>query len=362
MNKMNIRELKIEDMQKMFDLLRTREELNEEGARKRTQLMEWLAFKNPFAGNEPTYFIAEDNGKIVAHLGRMPNEFIIQGKLHRAYFSHDLLVHPEYRKKGLGLFLTMSLYKAIEENSNSFCCLIWTSELNLDMQRRRGYYETKAGCYLKVFNPEDIIRRLLKKKTLIRVLSPLLKGILILTNWMVINLIPSHRIVTKVNRLDSRFDAFYRTIVCKMGICTNKSSAYLNWKFIDRPFNKTVVFEAREKGNITGYIILAPNLGKEFPEGMIVDIIVDPEDTKTIISLLKESVKYFRRQRVYSIRCCLTDKRFIKVLRRFQFLSLPRGEPVMLANLKKYENKEILMEIKNWSLTYSESDEMMLRA
>jgi len=356
-----IRELKPDDMQKILGLLRTRDELDDEGAEKRTQLMEWCAFRNPFADKEPTYFVAEDDGEIVAHIGRMPTEFIINGKRQKGYFNQDLYVHPKYQKKGMGFFLSMSLFRTNEESSESFCCSVWSSELTLEMLRRRGYYELKAGCYLKVLNPDEILRRVLRKDTLARILSPFLKRILDLIDLIWLRLIPSYRKIAKIDRFDFRFDNFYQSIIHKIGICSYKQSSYLNWKFIDRPFSKETVFAAYEQSQIKGYVIVAPNLGKNYPEGMIVDIIADPHDTRTIVSLIKSSINYFRLQKVFSIRCCLTDRRFIKILRRFLFLSLPRGEPVKLANLEKFEQKEIFMNINNWYITYSESDELMLR-
>jgi len=290
----------------------------------------------------------------------MPNEFMINGKCQRGYFIQDLYVHPKYRKKGMGFFLSMSLYKAIEESTESFCCSVWTSDLNLEMLRRRGHYELKAGCYLKVLNPNEILRRLLRKKTLVRIFSPFLRRILDLIDLIMLRLIPSYRKIAKIDRFDFRFDNFYQSILNKIGICSYKQSSYLNWKLIDRPFSKITVFAAHEKGQIRGFVIIAPHLGKNYPEGMIVDIIADPQDTRTIVSLIKASINYFRRQKVFSIRCCMTDRRFIKILRRFLFLALPRGEPVMLANLEKSEQKEFLMDINNWHLTYSESDVLML--
>jgi len=357
-----IRQLKPDDMDKILDLLRTRFESDAEHAEKRTLLMEWCAFRNPFADDEPTYFIAEDRGDIVAHLGRMPTIFIINGKHQKGYYIHDLYVNPEYREKGMGFFLSISLYKAIEESSRFFCCLIWTSDLNLKMQRSRGYYELKAGCYLKVLNPAEILRRLLRKKTLVKMLNPILTRILDVIDLIILRLIPSYRKITKIDRFDSRFDDFYQSILHKIGICSYKQSSYLNWKFIDRPFSKTTVFAAQEKGQMKGVVIISPHLGgKEYPEGMILDIIADPEDKRTIVSLIKASVSYFRRQKVFSIRCCLTDRRFIKILRRFLFFSLPRGEPFMLANMERFEQREILTDINNWFITYSESDVLMLR-
>jgi len=362
MKNIRIRELLPEDMGKISNLIRTRDDLDKEGAKKRTRLFEWLAFGNSSANGEPTYFVAEDDGNIVGHLGRMPTEFFINGKTRKAYFVHDLYVHPEYRKKGMGFFVTMSLYKAIENNSESFCCLVWTSELNLEIQRRIGYYELKAGCYLKVLNPDVILKRVLRNKTLVKILSSTVRKILDTIDLSMLRVIPSYRNITKIDRFDFQYDNFYQSILGKIGICTYKQSNYLNWKLIDRPYSKITVLAAHEKNGIKGYVVLSPNLGKNYPEGMIADIIADPQDTRTIVSLIKASVDYFRRQKVFAIRCCVTDRRVIKILRRFLFLPLPRGEPVMLANLEKFERKEILMNIDNWYLTYTESDTLMFRA
>ena len=120
MNTIKIRPLEPADMVKMRHLVRTRHDLDDQGAQRRTQLMDWIAFYNPFANGETTYFVAEEDANLVAYLGRMPTEFIVGGKIQRAYFIHDLYVHKEYRKKGMGLFLSMALSEALEKDSKSF--------------------------------------------------------------------------------------------------------------------------------------------------------------------------------------------------------------------------------------------------
>ena len=137
--------------------------------------MDWYAFENPYANDEPTYFIAEDEetGKIIGYLGRAPNRFVINGKPHQAYFAHDLYVHPDYRN--MGIFITMSLYKAIEDACKSFCCLVWTTDLNLEFQKRRGYHELKAGLFVKVFDPKKMLVKAKGESTLVNILSSCLK-------------------------------------------------------------------------------------------------------------------------------------------------------------------------------------------
>jgi GNAT superfamily N-acetyltransferase len=354
--------MKPEDMPRVSNLLRTRQELDDKGAEKRTELMEWCAFRNPYAYQETTYFVAEDNGDIVAYIGRMPTDFAINGKRHKGYHNHDLYVHPKYRAMGMGFFLSMSLFKANEENSKAFCCSVFMSDLTLGMLRRRGYYELKAGCFLKILNPNELLRRLLRNRVVVEILGRFLIKFFNSVDSIINISVPSYRDISLIRRFDSSFDKFYQSIVPKIGVCTYKQSDYLNWKLIDRPYSCITVLAAHEHGQPKGFVVLARNLGKDYPEGMIVDIIADPQDTHTIVSLLKGAINFFKRQKVFSIRCCLTDRKLIKILRRFLFISLPRGEPVMLGNLTKFGEKEILMDINNWNLTYSESDELMLRA
>jgi GNAT superfamily N-acetyltransferase len=361
MKSVRIRELTRDDMDNMEALLETRDELDREGAKKRRQLLEWIAFKNPFAENDPTYFVAEAEGRIVAHLGRMPTQFVIKGKLTKGYFIHDLYVHPEYRNKGIGFFLSMSLYKAIEDRSESFCCLVWTTPLNLEFQRRRGYYELWANRYVKLLNPDEALGKFLKHKLLVRLLGLIVRSLFLFADSILPGRIPSGMEVFKIDRFDSSFDHLARNVAQKIGISSLKLSHYLNWKFIDRPFGKMVVFAAKERGQLKGFVVVSPNPFKSYPEGTIVDILADPDDRRTISALLKKAVAYFKEQNVYSIECCLTNKKFSKLLKRLFFVRA-RGVPLMLANIKKSVEPQHLTNIHNWHLTYGESDEFMLES
>jgi GNAT superfamily N-acetyltransferase len=359
MKDVTIRPLTHADMDNIGELFQTREELDQHGAEKRKRLFEWLAFRNPLADGQPTYFIAEHDGKIVAHLGRMPTEFIIKGKRRKSYFVHDLYVHPEYRKKGLGFFLCMSLYKATENNSESFCCLVWTTQLNLGLQRLRGYHEQWADRYVKLFDPTEKLSKFIKQKSLAKACALILKALLLLTDSILVRLIPHKVGVSKIDRFDLSFDSLIQNISHKLGICSVRDSSCLNWKFIDRPFSNMTVFAARKNGRALGFVVVTLSPIKEYREGVIVDIMADPEDANTLSSLCKVAIDYCRERKVSSIECCLTDKRFVKIFKRFLFLKAFGKKPVMLANLDKCEEKEYLIDINNWHLNYGDSDRSM---
>jgi GNAT superfamily N-acetyltransferase len=367
MKNITIRELRGNDMEQMLVLLKSRDDLGEGGAEKRQVLMEWLAFKNPYENDEATYFIADDQGKIVAHLGRMPMEFVIKGNLRRGYYFHDLYVHPEYRKKGLGLFLSMSLYNAAEKNSKSFCFCIWTNEINLNFQRKRGYHELKYPSYVKILDPYPIlIKRIKGQKQVAKIASLILKQVLWILDFFIFSLSKyrSKEIkVFEINRFDENFDCLQKRLLDKIGISPFKSSNYLNWKYVDRPFPKTTIFMARKNNEICGAIVLAMKEREGlFYEGTIVDILADPSDKEILWGLFRTAIDYFRKKKVCSIKCCSADSKQTKILKKFLFFGPVLNMPLTIANVKKLEEEErgYFQHIDNWHINYGDSDGLML--
>ncbi len=360
MKNINIRELRKSDIQDLGILIKTRDELNPKEAEQRKCLLEWIAFHNPSARGEATYFIAEEDGRIIAHLGRMPNDFFINGEIQHGYYAHDLYVHPEYRKKGMGYFISMALYDAIEENSNSFCCMIWTSPLNLQMQRRRGYLELHTRKYAKLINPYPLLHKKKGNSCLSFFMGRVLKVMLRIFDALLIFPIVKTFDVVEVRKFDERFKSLIDRYYKEIGICSFKNINYLNWKYIDRPFNRMKIFSVQENGEILGFVILSMAYPVESKKGIIVDLVADPNDDKMVHALLRASINYFRENNAYIVSCCFSDKRFVRVLRKYLFLKSRAKLPLFISDVEKCRESEFLTNIDNWQLTYGESDYLML--
>jgi len=352
-----IRDLKPDDMPKICELLRTREGLDEDGVQKRKILMEWCAFKNPFAGNETTYFIAEDQGGIIAHIGRMPMKFIINGDLQKGYYIHDLYVHPEYRKKGMGFFLSMAFYRIIEENSDSLCFCPWHKAINLEFHRKRGYPELSADKYKKILNPTYELKKILKIDFAARLLAVFVRGILVTADFFIkLYYHKYQQKVTKVSRFDFAFDNLSQRLSTTINISPLKSSEYLNWKYIDRPYSKMEALAISEEGEIVGFVVLGMGGTTECPEGTIIDISADPGNKVTVYFLCRAAIDYFKQRKVQSIKCCLTDPRFAKIFTRLLFFKISGAYPFTIINIKKAKDQKYIIDTKNWHLTFGDSD------
>lgn len=363
MSNIRVRPLMRSDLEQMKELHRTRDDVKEPSeADKRTELLEWLAFHNPFAREgEATYYVAEVAGKLVAFQGRMPVEFVINGSRVRGYYVHDTYVHPEYRQKGLGFSLITALAQITEQQSESFFCLLGGTPLNLKIQRRMGYQEIPpAPQYVKLLDPHRQLTKLLKLPLLVRLVNPLARILLRLLDLSLFTLNPSGLHIRSVDRFDHRFDVLMQSLGPKLGICSYKRSDYLNWKYVDRPYPRDTIIAVEREHELLGFAIIALTRGSG-RHGVVMDLIADPLDKKTIGLLCRQAVKLCRSRGVESIRYVTSDPRFGAAVRRFLFLRSSEGKALLLGNLDRIPDyRERLLDTRNWHMSLGESDAFML--
>ncbi len=359
MKNLVIRPLTKNDRSGIIDLLATRDGASHDSAEQRWVLLDWMAFNNPSAENEATYYIAEYKGKIVAHLGRMPADFSFRGKDFRGYFIHDLFVHPETRKMGLGFFVSIELYDRANADSGSFCCLVWTTPLNLQLQRKSGYLETYAAGLVRPLNANDFVKHPLGRK----VLNPVAR-LLSRSTAGIVGSIRSSGVQTEmVKRCDKRFDTLWQSLKARVNICSSKSAAVLNWKYVDRPYARETIIAASRNGQFTGFVVLTTSPEKRGDKvGIVVDLLADPEDRGTLASLCQSAVRHFHSLGLGSARAVMSDPRFAAAFRRQLFLSTKNARRVvMFGNIDRSPlPADILTNTELWNLTRGESDGYML--
>ncbi|MCG8421949.1 MAG: GNAT family N-acetyltransferase [Proteobacteria bacterium] len=371
--KPRIRELRPSDMAAYVDLCASRRELDRRAAEARAELVEWIAFHNPDADGNPTYFVVELGDRLMGHLGRMPTRFSIEGQPHLASYVHDLFVHPELVGVGQGFFLSMQLYREAERASQSFCALVWTNEINLALQKARKYHPMWADRRVKLLRADTQIDKLGSQmgsvfdlplvksagKTVasaaLRTADGILQGVGFGWRSAGVTRAKAAKLV-QIDRFDRRFDGFAERLAGRLAIHPVKSSAYLNWKYTDRPQLESVHYAAMDdRGQICGLVVVCvPD--SEFRESFILELCADPEDRATVALLIKRAVDHCRRAGAYTIQCMATDPRMIAVLERFLFVPRPPKEPFFLANPDRYSRPAVLRAVDNWHLSAGDSE------
>ena len=356
MQNFKLRRYEESDIDNIEQLFKTHFETRHIATRK--LIFDWVARHNPAAGAETCYLVIEDDGRIVAYEGRMPVDLMINGEKERGYFFHDTLVHPEYRKKGLGLAFVSSLKSAWEDATDTFAVGIWTNEFTHEILKRRRYYNLNAHYFVKPVNLTPVLMRIIRNKFIVQVIALFGHGLIGLYDLF----IPSRRYpdisISQIERFDQRFDTFAEKISRKFTLIVLRHSKYLNWKYITRPLANFTVFIAERNGNLSGYIILLLNktMSGDIKLGLIADILAAPDDEQTIASLCQAAINFFRKENVNAIVCVLTNKSFIRIFKKYHFFKHPKHVPVMIANLHKHHAQELIKDIDNWFLTLGDSD------
>ncbi|MFX0204055.1 MAG: hypothetical protein ACFFCW_48775, partial [Candidatus Hodarchaeota archaeon] len=286
--------------------------------------------------------------------GRMPVEIMVDSKKEKGYFGHDVLVHPEHRK-GLGLYLYNRLLAMQEDITDTFTIHMWMNEITHMVLARRGYHELKGNTFVKFLNPRPAFRKRLKNKFLIQLLTHLviisnnLFDFLFQNNYRNISL-------SQIKRFDKRFDSFVDEISKKFGLITMRHHVRLNWAYVNKPGSDFIFYIIEREKKLAGYIVLRIQNDNGNKEGIIVDLLTDPDDPSCIDCLCQIAINYFKKMEVNAIYCFLTNKRFIKIFKKHLFIKAPSNSSIMIGNLHKHPNLRRLLNIDNWFLTYGDSD------
>ena len=361
--KPEIRPLRPADMDSFVELCASREELAGAAAEKRAQVVEWVAFHNPEADGNPTYFVVDLGGRVMGHLGRMPTRFGLEGRPHRASYIHDLFVHPELQKGGRGFFLAMQMYRAAEQASPSFSVLVWTNEINLGLQRARKYDELWVERYVKLLRADGHIDRMIGSiaggrsglGVVARASKPVAAGFLGVTD-RVLDTALGRRRMHRVDHFDRRFDALAERLLPRLGIAPIKTRDYLAWKYYDRPHIQSAAYVAMDRaGELLGFtIVTAP--GSKFRDSYVLELVADPADTRTIVALAVQAAEHCRSAGAYSLECVAADPRFARVLRQLLFVPREPPYPLFRAGSNRYERPEVLGRLENWHFSIGDSE------
>lgn len=353
MESLKPRRYEVSDLEKIGELMKTHFDNGHVSRRK--LIFDWIAGHDPAAGDEKCYLVIEDEGRIVAYEGRMPVDIMINGEQERGYFFHDTLVHPDYRKKGLGLALVNQLKNTWENATDTFAIGVWMNQFTYEILKRRGYHELSAPYYVRPLNLGRYLTKIVGNKHLARLLTAPVKYL-----GAVYDFFSERRFadisVSRVTRFDPRFDEFARRVSRKFRLVVVRHSRYLNWKYVDRPFSSYVIYACERAHELAGYIVLLPVEAGDFKVGVIVDMLADPDDSAAISCLCQLAIKYFKKGDVDLIVCVLTNNNFVRVFRRHLFFKRRKAAPVMVANLHKHHAQDVLKDINSWFLTCGDSD------
>ena len=201
--------------------------------------------------------ILKKGDDIVGHLGLIPYKFNFFGKPKNGAFLASLIVNKDLRSHGAGVMLVREAEKYFD--------ILYTT----------GFSPSSEPVF-KLCGWQEA-------RDMTRCIHSCGKG----------DQFSDDGNVVLISRFGKEWDDFWQKFKKNYNVTTDRSSAYLNWRFCDNPKIKYHIF-GRDSGGIGGYIVLRIENGNDFTGCRIVDLVADD---KNLGSLLKFAVIFAASQK-----------------------------------------------------------------
>jgi hypothetical protein len=107
-------------------------------------------------------------------------------------------------------------------------------------------------------------------------------------------------VVRPVARLDDQGDALWERLRGRYPYAVVRDGRYLNWRYSRRSDRKYVLWQAANPSS--GQIVGLAVLGGTRSDGLILELLTDPHDARSIAALVRASIAHFSRERKRRVR------------------------------------------------------------
>jgi GNAT superfamily N-acetyltransferase len=314
---------------------------------------DWKYDANPFNQEaEPYVLLLREGSRLIGMLGTLPLRVLLDGKEHWVSHSCDWLLHPDYRRGGLGRQLIA------QHGADKPVRFSWQNELSHRSLRHRA-----PGSYATIFplvKPLDfthVLRQVTGSDLLSRCAASVAATADRLTRPRRRTAVADVRLA-QVDTFDERFDGLARRTRQDYGAMLVRDAGYLNWRFTRRPDTTYTVLVATRASDLVGYVVLrsAPDqAGVRW--GYLVDFLVEQRSRPLFALLLESAVECLQRQGVKGISCRALPP-YRRVLYRYGFYPMlwgPRQYFHISINLSD-PTVRVLQDVRAWHLTMGDGD------
>jgi GNAT superfamily N-acetyltransferase len=295
----------------------------------------------------PPLWIAKVDGQIAGQLASVPVELNVAGEQHRAIWILDLIVSPDFRRRGIAKKLALA--------SMDYCPFVLG--VNTPKQHAPAMLVglgwkifSKIPRYQKMLFPGNAVREIAKFRsvaaTVNAAFAPVRGGY------------PSWPNVKRVERFDKSFDQLLTDARSQWPCSIARTSAFLDWQFCRQPGKRFEILTCVENGELRGYAVMffrEPNKRGVIDKAAISDIYYAPTNAdETITMLLDESVKLAIEREVGTVVTDIIDDRVQRLLKHGGFWRV-KSDLQLLASVPA-EYQDVVYNAANWYLTRADSD------
>lgn len=339
------------------ELERYRECFYVNGTTKSLNVLKWFHQQNLRNSNSIYYALTSDTGSIAAIYTYLPVIFRCMGKLVNGMQSFDTLTDKNHRSKGLFIKLASKIEKEETLNNNELVYGFPNENSIHGFVNKLGFtYFGEVPFLIKPFRVSYFIQQILKTK---KEDSSHEHCTLKVDKYIKIK---QHTEIREILEFDNNYDALYNLVSSKINIGVNRNASYMNWRYVSKPEEQYCRYGIYDKDQLTGVIVFTLKAKHNGKIGYLMELIFDPKNETAPKYLLKFCSVTLRRNKADLILAwCFNHSFNYNAIRRSGYYRFPEKlRPQKLGFITKAlnnnENKNEINNIKNWYISYSDSD------
>lgn len=323
---------------------------------RRERVLDWIHNENPYRDREPLRFVIMDGDRVAATLGHLPVDFLVNGRRTPSRFTHDLLVDPAYRGKGLAKKIVSNAHVDGEFLPGGMWMTGPCHKIHLDC----GFDDAQPlAPRTLVLDPDTFVerksfsgvRRLLAKPAtaLIRARALSRARTRIRSGGGY-----SSRVV---DSFPEELDPVWLELLRGYGAGLVREARYLNWRYTRHPVLDYRIRVAERNGRPAGYIVwrLAPGSESE-KRAVITDFLVDKGDAGTFEYLVSFVIVDAADGGMEVLSALTTQKWAAAVLGKFGFLPRGSAHAWVIGGWKERISPSWVTDSSAWHMCMGDSD------
>jgi GNAT superfamily N-acetyltransferase len=241
--------------------------------------------------------IVEEGDEIVGHFADIPRKFFINGEVSLGTLSLDLMVHPDYRRKGMFYQLGRYAVQRVRESGGRFMTAYPIRKETIKGLKKIGWVVVDDLPVL-VFplRFQGIFQRYLHFLPLSLFMGGMARVFYHLLFRKKKELKEGKIRIEEVLEVDSWFERFLEETKFHFSHMGLRDRMYLIWRYFKHPTRTYRIFRAIKREEMRGFIVLRKVDLLGFNSAVIVDLMALDEEALT--PLAEEGIAYSQREQV----------------------------------------------------------------
>jgi GNAT superfamily N-acetyltransferase len=350
LKEMEIRDGDVRDLEKILSLRRLVFGAFEED-KLRPDFWKWEFMEGP--DGKGFIYVAEDEGRLAGHFADIPRRFSVNGEVSLGTLSLDLMVHPDYRRRGL--FHEMGRYAAqrVKKEKGLFMTAFPIRKETIAGFLKYGWEvvgELPVLVYPIHFG--GMINRYLHFSPLSFVIGGIFRGGYVLLRGRRRTEVSEGITLEEVTQLDEKFDRFWKKASTSFPILGVRDRTFLSWRYLKNPARTYTLYRALDHGEMVGYLILRKVDLLRFNSAVIVDLLA--LNDQTLRALVRRGIEHSQGQGADLLGCMIPKKHpYHRTLRDSGFLPTQKS---FLFMVYRHERERVSLDPEAWYVNWGDTD------